>query len=373
MPAPSPAQDTNVADMADFVAKYGNETLEQLDEKTDNAAPAERKSLPPEPGPETGGEEAAEPELDAATLQALGLTPEDPPSPPGDAEGDTAKGPEIDLDLFARHLGVNKDELTLDNGELKVRTKVDGEEALTPLSDLRTGYQLRQHFTRQNEEFLRQKQQWEQATQQRESQVAQQEQLAIEVLKADEQALDAQYTRNWDQLRQEDPSEYAAQVADYNRKKSELRTRQEGIMQQHQQRAAEQQQQQYQWAQQQRQKGVEYLSEQLGWKDQEQFQKGAERLRGYMQKGLNLQPQEIDTILDPRVLIAAEKARQYDELQAKIATARKKVTESHKMPTGTTPKPAGGKRQKVQQSLKRLHDSGTVEAAADVFKNLGIV
>ena len=372
MPQPSPAQDTNVADMAAFVAKYGGETLEQLDEKPNTAAPEPRQSLPPESGSETGGGEEAT-ELDAATLQALGLDQEDPPSPSDDAEGDTTQEPEIDLGLFARHLGVKEDEITLDNGELKVRTKVDGEEALTPLSDLRTGYQLRQHFTRQNEEFLRQKQQWEQATQQRETQIAQQEQLAIEVLKADEQALDAQYTRNWDQLRQEDPSEYAAQVADYKRKKAELRTRQEGLMQSQQQRATEQQQQQQQWLQQQREQGVAYLSEQLGWKDQEQFTKGAERLRGYLQKGLNLQPQEIDTILDPRVLIAAEKARQFDELQAKIATARKKVTESHKMPTGTSPKPAGGKRQKVQQSMKRLHNSGTVEAAADVFKNLGIV
>ena len=365
------AQDTKVTDMATFVSKYGDEALEQLDEKPNNAAPASEPPVSGSDSPSVGSD--SPPELDAATLQALGLAPEDEPSPPADAEGDTAQQPEIDLATFARHLGVEKDDLTLDNGELKVRTKVDGESSLTPLSDLRAGYQLRQHFTRQNEEFLKQKQQWEQATQQRESQVAQQGQLAIEVLNQDEQALQTQYTRNWDQLRQEDPSEYAAQVADYNRKLSELRGRREKIVQTHQQREAEQQQQQQQFLMQQRQKGQQYLSEQLGWKDEKQFAQGSERLRGYLQSGLSLSPQEIDTILDPRVLIAAEKARQYDELKAKIDTARKKIAEPHKMPTGTASKPSGSKVRKIQQSQQRLRETGSLDAAADVFKNIGIV
>ena len=376
MTNPQPTADTNVMDMSAFVAKYGQDTaLKELDEK-----PTEGKTNVAQP--DTGKpveSEDDDSELDAATLEALGLTPkgETPISQGDDDDDDDEEGtekPEYDLGLFAKSLGVTESDLTLEGGELKVRTKVDGVENLTPLSKLREGYQLREHFTRQNEEFLQQKKEWETARAQQEQQVQYQASVAQEVLNAEEQQLQKAYTKDWEKIRQEDPAEYAAQVAEYNQRLSGIRTRKEQLLQGLQQRQIEQQQAMQQAMQEQRQRGAAVLAQELGWKDQESFQKGAETLRGYLQKSVGLQAQEIDSIIDPRTLIVADKARKYDELMSKIDVARKKVSGAPRpMPTGTSAKPTGSKRKKAQVAMKRLHDTGTTEAAAAAFDAIGIL
>ena len=363
--------DTSEADMSAFVARYGVEgALDGLQDKQEKAAsdqtpaPSNHESVP---------DDEPDDDLDAATLQALGLTPEDPPSPEGEQEKGTEE-PSLDLGSLAKTLGVDEQDLTLEGGQLKIRTKVDGEEDLTPFAKLREGYQLRQHFTRQNEEFLEQKRQWESAKQQEMQRTQQLAEAAGQVLGSEEQALKAQYTRDWTQLRQDDPAEYAAQVAEYNQKLQDIRSRGQQVFSQLQQ---QQQQMQQQMLDQQRQiqaEGSRKLAEALQWKDKETYETGAKRLHQYLTDVVGLTREEVAMTTDYRSLVVTDKARRYDELMAKVDLARKKVNGSHKIPSGSNPKPtAGGKQRKAQESIKRLQKEQSVDAAADAFRNLGII
>jgi len=371
MPIEATAQDTGVTDMAAFVAKHGaDQALEGLQE-TDNAAPADQASSSPSrvpPTRETGDEDAQE--LDAATLQALGLAPEDESHPSGDAEEEGTEQQPIDLASLAKTLGLEAADITLDNGVLKLKTKVDGEEAQVSPDELRKGYQLQKHFTRQNEEFLQQKQAWEQARQQQEGQAQQLAQMASQVLDAEEVSLNKQYTRNWEELRESDPAEYAAQVADYNQKLNTIRQRKSGLEADWMQRQGQAYQEQAAYMQQARVAGRQALSEQLGWTDEKTFAKNGQRLRAYMTDTLGFQSQEIDGLVDPRPFVTSEKARLYDEVMRKVDLARKKIATAHKTPAGVASKPAGGQQRKLDAAKAKLAKTHSIEAAAEVFGNL---
>lgn len=353
------------------------ETLPQSDEALmqafideHGAPPSEDDGAPP-PAAEAAAErvesEAQEDKrlLDPDTLAELGLTPDGQPD-----DGESGVGTEqadIDLSPFARALGVDPQELSVQDGEVVVRTKVDGEVATVPLSKLREGYQLRQHFTRQQEQFLAERRAWEEARQQAEQQFAQQAGLAQEVLEAEERQLNQQYTRDWTALRQEDPAEYAAQVAEYNQRLQQLRQKKQQLFEAVQKR----QQEWFSQQQQQVQQEVQKFAEITGWTTPEKFQQNGARLRSYLVEKIGLAPEAVDSLADHRALLVAEKARKFDELMEKVQTSKKQVKETHQMPSGTASRQPSGKQSKVQQAKQRLVKTGALEDAASVFASMG--
>ena len=343
--------------MNTFVQDHGEAAL---DEKVD----AEPNIAEPEAPEESEGDD-----FDAATLQALGLAPEeDEPSPSGD-DGDGTTQPEVDLERLAQTLGLSPEDLAYGEGGLRLKTKVDGEVGEVSLDELRKGYQLQSHFTRQQEQFLAERKQWEDYRQQKQAEIQQSAELANGILTQEEQQLNQQYSLDWNTLRQEDPAEYAAKVAEYNQKLASVKNRRQQLhqqLQQHQQEAQQRMQQTYQQEAQQ-------LATKMGWKDQESWQNNLGRLVTYMVEHEGIPPETVNTIVDHRAYLLAEKARLWDELQGKIATSRKKVKETHKVPSGAAPKPTGGKRQKAQAAMGKLQQTHSLEDAAAVFRQLGVV
>ena len=351
---------SDVAAMQDFIQAHG-EPPEEAPVKE-----VRREQAPPETN--LADEDEDNLSFDADTLAKLGLAPDDHQPDDGDSGSAGSEAADIDLAPFARHLGVSEDELSFRDGEIQVRTKVDGETATVPLSKLREGYQLRQHFTRQQEQFLEERRQWEAAREQQAGEFQQRAQMADQVLNQQEQELKQAYTRDWNALRQEDPAEYAAQVAEYNQKLGEIRQRREGLMQTMQQRQQEmvQQYQQHKWQEAQR------LAEATGWTDPEKFQQNGQRLRNYLKQKVGFDDGQVDAISDHRAFLVAEKARRFDELMEKVQTSRKQVKEAHPMPSGNAATPRTGKRKKLDQAKGRLARDGSLEAAASVFEELGI-
>lgn len=371
----TPSQDTSPDLMQAFIEKHGSEAL---DEKTsdsgsptpESASPAAEPDLSP-PKEDDGIEET--PGLDEATLQALGLAEEGTPSPVSDNEEGTEQSSQIDLPALAKTLGLSEDDLSVNADGVRLKTKVDGESGEVSLAELRKGYQLQSHFTRQQESFLAERQQWEQARQQQEQQIQQQSAFANEVLAAEEQQIQQQYTRNWDQLRQDDPAEYAAQVAEYNQKLSGVKQRRQDLNQNFHNRQQEQAQQAQQQDRQYLQQAARHVAETLKWDNEKAWSQGVGEVSNYLVAKEGYRQEEIAQIRDPRILIMADKARRFEELQAKIASARKKVKESHKMPAGSAPKPGkSGKRRNLEAARERLAKDHSVEAAANVFKHMGV-
>jgi hypothetical protein len=356
--------------MSDFVLRYG-ETPAATEDPREAIKPAD---VPPEV------DDDGEPELalDDATLEALGLkTAKKEPSQKGEsADDDAEESNQIDLEALAKTLGLSVDDLSLDGATgVKLKTKVDGEHAEVSLEELRKGYQLQKHFTKQQEQFLAERQQWEQVRAQQEQQFQAQAMLAGEVLQSEEAQLKAAYTRDWAALRQEDPAEYAAQVAEYNQKLSGLKERQAQLVDRIQQTVQARQQESQQATLQVMQAEQTRLADSLGWKDPETTQKGAKQLQDYLLNTVGLTPQHLASIVDHRAFVLADKARRYDELMGKVNLARKKVEPTTKVPTGTAApiQPAQTGRKSVQQAMSRLHSDHSIESAAEVFKRLKVV
>jgi len=364
--------------MKSFVETHG--LPPEVDEGEPRAPKAKAKPQTQEPPetPETP-EAPQEPEvgegndLDYETLAQLGLVPEEQPAS-GDGDGDgTQEGSNIDLSLFAKTLGIEATDLSMQNGELMVRTKVDGEVATVPFAELRKGYQLQKHLTRQQQQFADQRREWEQQRQQQEQQLQQQAGMAKEILDHEERQLNEQFTRDWKALRQEDPAEYAAQVAEYNQRLTDIKRRKDGVEQALRQRQQEQMQQYQQQMQQRVQTEMQQFVEKTGWQKPEDFQANTNRLRGYLIDQAGFQPQEVDSAADHRALLLAEKARKYDELMARVQTAKKKVAESPAMPSGQAARQPTGQRSQVKQAQARLRKTGSLEDAAGVINSLGIL
>jgi len=367
--------------MKSFVETHG--LPPEIDENEPRAPQAKAKPQTQEQ-PETP-EAPQEPEfeagedLDYETLAQLGLVPEEQPAS-GDGDGDgTQDSSNIDLSLFAKTLGIESSDLSMQNGELMVRTKVDGETATVPFAELRKGYQLQKHLTRQQQQFADQRRAWEEHRQQQEHQLQQQASMAQEILNHEEKQLNEQFTRDWKALRQEDPAEYAAQVAEYNQRLTDIRRRKQGV----EQTLIERQQEQYQQHQHQQQQYMQYMQqaaqqelqqfvEKTGWKKPDDFKANTQRLRGYLINS-GFQEQEIDSTVDHRALLVAEKARKYDELMSKVQTAAKKVGESPTMPSGRAARQPTGKRSQVKQAQQRLAKTGSLDDAASVINSLGIL
>ena len=374
-----PAENLNPSDvelMQSFVDQHGAPPQVGADAprapKTESRTPIQ---APPETPEEPDEPVVEDNDLDYETLAQLGLVPEGQPAQGDDSEGDGTPSTDsnIDLSLYAKTLGIEASDLLMQDGELMVRTKVDGETATVPFSELRKGYQLQKHFTRQQEQFLEERRKWEEARQQQEQQFSQQASLAQQVLEQEERQLNEQYTRDWKALRQEDPAEYAAQVAEYNQRLQDIRGRKTKLEQAAQQRWQDQQKQYAQQMQQRVQQELQQFVEATGWRKQEEFQANTQRLRNYLIDKGGFKPEEVDTAADHRALVIGEKARKYDELMAKIQTAKKKVAEAPSMPSGRAARQPTGKRSQVKQAQQRLQKSGSLEDAASVINSLGIL
>ena len=334
---------------------------------TPSAAPAQPTAQPPDD--EVVG-------LDDATLQALGLMPPDAPAASDEDGATTGAAEALDLAALAQALGLDADDLLADPaGGVKLKTKVDGETAEVSLAELRKGYQLQKHFTRQQEQFLAEQRQWEQARQQQEQQLQQQAALATEVLRQEEQTLTQQYTLDWDALRKDDPAEYAAMVAEYNQKLAVLRQRQQSVIGTLRERQEQQEREQAQADQALLQREQALLYEAMGWKDAKEAQTHAQKLIDYFKGPLGLTEQQIGRIRDHRLFVAVDKAAKYDELMQRVALSKKRVAEAPVMPAekSTAAPRAASPRRVVDESLARLRKDHSVDSAADVFLKLKVV
>jgi hypothetical protein len=361
--------DTDV--MAAFVQQHGDAPGEESAPSV-SKTPEPKAEATPLPGTEEG--EASVDALDPATLQALGLAPEESAPPSAQSADGDAQGTEevtIDLASLANTFGLDESAFVADAQGVRVKTKVDGEEQEVSLGDLRRGYQLQSHFTRQQEAFLQEKQAWEQAQQQQEASLQQQAALAAEILTAEETQLNAAYTKDWDSLRKEDPVEYTAQVAEYNQALADIRNRRQRLD------AAMQQRQQKMNAkvQQHMLNEANVLADKMGWKDQKSWDEGITRVREYLIQHEGVPAETVDAFADHRAYILAEKARLYDELKAKIATSRKKVSTANRVPAGGKPpaEKSARKTKQIEEAQKHLRKTGSVRDAANVFDKLGVI
>ena len=330
---------------------------------------------PPSPQEETSGASGDDPFTpDEQTLQALGLVDPPAPSPPGDdgQAGDTLSSP-ADLAAVAKTLGLDENDLVQEDGQVFVKTKVDGAESRVSAAEMKTGYQLQSHFTRQNEEFLAKQKEWEAKTAEAANLFNQQADIAMSVLGEERARLEQEFTRDWSSLQRDDPAQYAAQMVNYQSRLQQIDQRQQQL-------AAAVHQRQQQAIGEQRERLVELakdvdrkLSSELGWSTPDRLKAGKDQLHAYLGNQYGYSPEELGVLVDHRAYVLSEKARKYDELMQKASTLRKQasVPRNPQSRSARAPGP-GGRGKRLARAKERLQETHSVDDLADVISALNI-
>lgn len=375
------AETAETLDFSQFVEKHGESVLDQMNDSAPESRVADTSKAPPstsklpsereDPLPPSQEEEGEPPTLDDATLQALGFQVEKEEEDSSDSRSEDDALPSVDLDLLSRHLGYDPDQLSIKEGKVYVKTKVDGELADKSLAELVKGYQLQEHTTRKSMELAQQRAQWEAEVEQRRQAFEQQASLALRVLQKQEQEIQQRYSNiPWDSLRSENPAEYSALLADYNQEMGAVKQQHTQLIQEVQ----KEQQQNYQAQKdlfvQIRENEKQQMMEKLRWSEQD-APTNVQNLSRYLAKTLGYNDKELNAIFDHRFVVLADKARRFDEMQDRVAQIKgKKITPRHVIPIGSAPAVTSTGRKKIQNAKNRLAQSGSVEDAATLFQQL---
>ena len=196
----------------------------------------------PEPAPEATQEPLETPDVapdtdeppDAARMEAdEAPEPESAQTAPeperGESEGD-ADEIELEPAQLADLLGLDESDLMLDEqGALAFRTKVDGSTGAASLRDLRDSYQLTRTAQQRLSKLSEDRKAFEQERQVGLQSLGQQTERLTALIDGIEKEAAAEWQGvDWNKLREEDPSEYAARRADFD----DRRRRIEGYQQQ---------------------------------------------------------------------------------------------------------------------------------------------
>lgn len=140
------------------------------------------------------------------------------------ATQDTDDSIELDVDQFASLLQVENDKLSIDDdGQVKFRTKVDGEAGEASLDQLIKSYQNEASQNNKSMKIAEARKQQENILEQSNQYAQQQAQYAAVMLeKINSNFLNEVSQSNLDQLRIDDPAEYSAKQIEFSQKKQQI-------------------------------------------------------------------------------------------------------------------------------------------------------
>lgn len=177
---------------------------------------------------------------------------------------------------------------------------------------------------------------------------------------ADEQQLRAEADKiPWDDLRAEDPAEYAAKRQDFEQRFNDIQGRRQQMAAQYQSRLAAQQQQAQQHAGEVKARESEAMLKAIPeWQDSKVAETERSELVSYLQQ-IGYAPQEISSVLDHRAVMLMRKAMLFDRQQSS-EPAKKRVlkigTKTVKPGSARSKKQAGDSEYK--EDLKKFAKSG---------------
>jgi len=217
------------------------------------------------------------------------------------------------LDELAEGLEVDLDALKA----IKVKTKVDGVEADVPLGEVIKNYQLNKALTERSEALAHNKKALEQAIQQFTVERAERlqdfdgwNQILETRLREQVAAVD------WQQLREDDPAEYAARRQEYTERIAELEAMKASVFQHRQAIQAEQQKAFMAQMQETLQENIKKLPDVIPeYKDEAFRKKDMADIKAYLMEAAGFSDEELKTVFDARQVAIARKAMLYDRMQ----------------------------------------------------------
>ena len=243
------------------------------------------------------------------------------------------------------------------------RVKANGEEKDVTLNELVEGYQKGSDYTKKSQELATQRKAVEAEAHAVNEAMQMREQYAQRLGQVQQLlAQDANDGTNLEELRENDPIQYAIKVAEKTENNKKLQ-----LLQQEQNRLAGAQKNQ---VAQHQAKMIAHESEMLTDKVKEfSDPKKSEQVKKDIRefgKSVGFSDEELSQVYDHRHVIVMQKAAQWDKLQKANPGVTKKLSKAPKMSK------KGNKIAKTdvyQKQKKRLQGSGSIEDATELFKN----
>lgn len=205
--APKDEPRTDVEQPVESVRESADEREDQSSEPTDKA---------PEQVDETGPDTSAETESDKDVSA-------------DDGEPETH---EYDHGALAQALGIDEDDLVVEDGRIQVRAKVNGEELQVNLADLKNNFQMTSAAQKGMQELAQEKKQFQEERKKTLEEMGNQATFFEQALYAMEQEYLNDYgNTNWSDLERNDPDEHSRLKWKFNDRKEKV----EGFKKQYQQ------------------------------------------------------------------------------------------------------------------------------------------
>lgn len=324
------------------------------------------------PEPEGQPEEVAEPveQVEAeevpveAEAEAVEVEDVDDPEQP-DEESWELPGT---VDELAEALGIEAEQLL----NLRVREKVNGEEREATLAELRSGHMKDADYRQKTERLAEERKAHEAEIAQKQAEWNARIQESVGLISEMENMLKTDLDAvNWQQLREEDPAEYAARQQDARQRLEQIERAKLRVGQSHQQQMQEQQQQaqaQYQeYLQEQKNLLLEKMPE---WRDESKLQSDFKEMQSYL-TGYGFTAEEMQAVADHRQIMLIQKAMQLDKLQKSKPEVTKRVVKAPKLAKPGTRKSSADAKTETRIKLRnRLKKTGSVKDAAAFFESM---
>lgn len=244
----------------------------------------------------------------------------------------------------------------------KFTVKVDGKELEVTKEELLRGYQREADYTRKTQKLAEERRmvesEFEQVRVEREqyAQVLGQLQQKLQEMTPQEP--------NWEQLEKQDPTEYARQWTNHQR-----RQQQQAAIAAEQMRLSQMQQAEQAKAMQERlleeaNRVKELIPE---WRSPERAKEDGKALIEYGQK-LGFSEQELGNVTDARALVALYKAWKFDQMMSKKPELQAKIKKAPRMATPGSANTVTPKNSELKSAKQRLASTGSVKDAAALFE-----
>ena len=341
------------------VQNAANKILNMMD---GTPSPEEQKE-PETPEPEVVQEDATHPV-------------EDHPEPEVETEAavepteETVEDPVTEFTELADHLNVEEEFLL----NLEVPTKVNGEERKATIKDLLSTFQKSESADVKLMELAEDRKKFD-AEQSQVNERLQQEWGRIQALQTElDSMLSGDESKDLESLRYSDPAEYAARVADRNMRMERAEKARREFIQANAQRTNEQYTRHIET---EKKRLLHAIPE---WNDEKTASKEMQGIRSYL-KDSGWTDADIDGhwengvvvnpgLVDHRAVTMARKAWLYDSAQKSSAPKQKKLKSLPKVGSGKRKTKEDISTEQSQMARQKLKESGTVNDAAEILKQI---
>ena len=337
--------------------------MSEEDGSIESAASKIHGILNPPAAPEPNDQETQDQETQDTVETPEPVDSEEPTEARTEEAEQEAEEQTIEAEDFAKLLNIGNDKLVVEDGEVKFRVNVDGEESDATLNDLFERYQRDASLTNRSKKVADLEKKAEAQLSdlvQRSEQMAQQTEAFYQAL--EKEVLSPYESINWNELRVDDPAEYAAKRAEFSDLKQRLNDKRSEVM-----------------------NGIAKEWQEGQVKIQEQFKAYLDEQRGLLKsyipnwseltqkevtnflKSEGFSEEEVSRVSDARLVKLAHMAMQFTKGKTNVTKKLEKTLPKVLKP-GTKPSAKAIEGDKLRKAKEQLKKDGSLDSAIAVLK-----